>query len=203
MAPSEKRSYLLVPAGGAGEGMGHLVRCLKLSEQLGPRVSFLTLHLDAGARKLLAEALSRRPKPSRPAAFARLPPGKRWDVIVVDARRTSAHEARELMTRGLVVCLDEGGDARRLAPFTIDALPGLPGRPAANLAHPSFLFLPRRTRRTKLPETPRILVSLGGEDKERLAEKLAASLAGAGSAQPGRITVVEGPLAGRRSWPRG
>ena len=40
------RSYLLVPAGGAGEGMGHLVRCLSLAEQLGPHVSFLTRHLD-------------------------------------------------------------------------------------------------------------------------------------------------------------
>ena len=199
MAAAEKRTYLLVPAGGAGEGMGHLLRCLKLSEQLGPHVSFLVRHLDTGARRLLAEALSQHPK-RRPASLARIPPGKHWDMIIVDARRTSAGETAELMKHGLVACIDEGGEARMLAPFTVDALPGLPGRPAANLAHPSFLFLPRRRRRAALPKSaPRILVSLGGEDKERLGERLAASLAG----RPGRITVVEGPLAGNRDWPPG
>jgi 2-polyprenyl-3-methyl-5-hydroxy-6-metoxy-1,4-benzoquinol methylase len=201
MEPAEKRSYLLVPAGGAGEGMGHLVRCLKLSEQLGPRVSFFVRHLDTGARKLLAGALSRHKRP-RPAVLARLPRGKRWDLIVVDARGTSAQEIEELMAHGLVACLDEGGDARTLVPFAVDALPGLPGRPAANLASPSFLFLPRRRRRTApTGASPRILVSIGGEDKEGLAVKLAESLVRARLSGHGRITVVEGPLSVPGRWP--
>ena len=200
MAPADNRSYLLVPAGGAGQGMGHLVRCLKLSEQLGPRVSFLVRHLDSGARELLAEALSVHRNRPRPAVVARIPGGKYWDVIIVDARRTSAAEAAELMKHGLLACIDEGGEGRTLAPFIVDALPGLPRRPAANLASTSLLFLPGRRRRAALPKAaPRVLVSLGGEDRENVGQKLAESLVRAGF----RITLVEGPLAGRREWPPG
>src|SRR5208337_3733365 len=101
-AADTKRSFLLVPAGGAGEGMGHLVRCLKLSEQLGPNVTFLTRRLDQGARRLLAERLSRYPRLPKPIAISRVPTGRRWDLIVCDERTTPAGELAELMKHGLV-----------------------------------------------------------------------------------------------------
>ncbi len=197
------RSYLLVPAGGAGEGMGHLVRCLALSEQLGPRVSFLTSHLDSAARKLLAERLSFPRRRRRPVTLSRLPPQKRWDLIVVDARGIDAREHRDLARHGLVACVDEGGEARDLASFAIDALPGLPDRSEANLADPSFLILPRRLRASPPRSFRKILLSLGGEDREHLGERLAASLVEAGVCEPRHLTVVEGPLAGSRAWPDG
>ena len=202
-AADTSRSFLLVPAGGAGEGMGHLVRCLNLSAQLGPPVSFLTRHLDQGARKLLAEGLARHPGRPKPLAVTRIPSGKRWDVIVVDARRTSARELQELMEHGLVACIDEGGEARDLASFTVDALPGPPGRSGANLEDPSLLFLPRRVRKAAPNAWKRVLVSLGGEDREHLGERLAKSVLEAGLFRPDQLTVVQGPLAGRREWPDG
>ena len=60
------RTFLLVPAAGAGGGMGHLARGMKLAAALGPRVSFLTTRMDSAARALLAEEL--RHFPRRPAA---------------------------------------------------------------------------------------------------------------------------------------
>jgi 2-polyprenyl-3-methyl-5-hydroxy-6-metoxy-1,4-benzoquinol methylase/spore coat polysaccharide biosynthesis predicted glycosyltransferase SpsG len=197
------RSFLLVPAGGAGEGMGHLVRSLKLAGQLGSRVWILTRRLDRNAVKLLSEWLSRIPKTTRPVALSRMPRGKKWDVIIVDQRRTSTRELGELMERGLVACVDEGGEARDLSPYTVDALPGPPGRSAANLAGPSFLFLPRRVHSRPPLATKRILVSLGGEDKERLAERLVDAMLGAGVCRTDQVTVVEGPLAALRRWPPG
>lgn len=201
--PEKGRSYLLVPAGGAGEGMGHLVRCLTLSEQLGPRVSFLTSHLDHAARKLLVERLSLAGKRRKIATLSRLHPGKHWDVIVVDARGIDARELAGLAKRGLVACIDEGGEARDLASFTIDALPGLPERSPANLADPSFLILPSRVRAFPPKSYRTILLSLGGEDREHLGERLAASMVEAGVCEPRHLTVVEGPLAGPRTWPDG
>ena len=202
-AMAEVRAYLLVPAGGAGEGMGHLARCLSLSEQLGPRVTFLTRHLDSAAKRLLAERLSLRGKRRKAATLSRLPPRRHWDVIVVDARGIDARELAELSKHGLVACIDEGGEARDLASFTIDSLPGLPERTTANLADPSFLILPSRVRASPPESFRKILLSLGGEDREHLGEKLARSMVEAGVCEPRNLTVVEGPLAGPRTWPAG
>jgi 2-polyprenyl-3-methyl-5-hydroxy-6-metoxy-1,4-benzoquinol methylase len=183
--------------------MGHLVRCLLLSEQLGPRVSFLTNHLDNAARKLLVERLSRPGKRRRPSILSRLPAGKRWDLIVVDARRIDAAELAHLARHGLVACIDEGGEARDFASFAIDALPGLPGRSEANLADPAFLILPSRSRMSPPTSFRKIVLSIGGEDREHLGERLAASIVEAGVCEPRHLTVVEGPLAGPRTWPSG
>jgi len=197
------RSYLLVPAGGAGEGMGHLLRCLRLSAQLGPGVSFLTSHLDGSARLLLAARIRGLPKGQRPALLARPAPGSHWDLVVTDARRMAAAELEELMGHGPVVGLDEGGEARDLAPFLIDALPGPPGRPPANLAGPAYLFLPRQTRVRPPSAVRKILLSLGGEDQERLAETLAHAMVRDGVAGPSQLTVVQGPLSPGGTWPAG
>ncbi len=107
------------------------------------------------------------------------------------------------MTHGLVAFLDEGGEARNFASFILDTLPGLPGRSGANLADASFLFLPRRVRTKPAKAWKKILVSLGGEDGEHLGERLAQSVVAAGLFLPGQLTVVEGPLSGRREWPDG
>ncbi len=85
--PERRRSWLFVPAGGRGEGMGHLARCLKLAAQLGPRVSFLVRHLDQPAQDLLARKLAAFPRGSRPAVLARIPAKGRWDLVIVDVRR--------------------------------------------------------------------------------------------------------------------
>ena len=109
------RSFLLVPAGGAGEGMGHLVRCLALSRHLGRRVTFLTAHLDERARTVLDDHLLRRPAGTRPRLVTRVPSAARWDVIVVDARRITVRELLQL-TQGSILELD------RLAGEPLDVL---------------------------------------------------------------------------------
>jgi 2-polyprenyl-3-methyl-5-hydroxy-6-metoxy-1,4-benzoquinol methylase len=132
-----------------------------------------------------------------------VPTRRRWDLIVFDERTTSAKELAELMKHGLVACIDEGGEARDLAPFTLDALPGLAIRSGANLSDVSFLYLPRRVRKVSKNELKKVLLSLGGEDRERLGERLAGSMLAAGLFRPEQVTVVEGPLAGPREWPDG
>jgi 2-polyprenyl-3-methyl-5-hydroxy-6-metoxy-1,4-benzoquinol methylase len=201
--PDRARSWLLVPAGGGGEGMGHLARCLKLAAQLGPRVSFLVRHLDHAAEELLAQKLAAFSGESRPAVLSRIPAKRRWDLVIVDVRGLASGELAQLMRHGLVVCLDEGGEARDFAPFIVDTLPGLPGRPPANLADPAFLFLPRRARTRSPASVKKILLSLGGEDREHLAERLAAAIVSDEIVAPDGLTVVQGPLSGPRQWPGG
>jgi 2-polyprenyl-3-methyl-5-hydroxy-6-metoxy-1,4-benzoquinol methylase len=191
-----RRSYLLVPTAGAGEGIGHLVRCVRLAAHLGSRATILTSRLDSASKATLA---TMQP---RPATIAKPASGARWDLIVVDARRASRAELLPLMAHGRVVCLDEGGEAREYASFTIDAIPGLPGARAANLSSPSFLDLPPK-RRASRRRMARVLVSFGGEDRSDLSGKLLSLLLGSGAFSASQVHVVEGPLFSARRWPEG
>jgi 2-polyprenyl-3-methyl-5-hydroxy-6-metoxy-1,4-benzoquinol methylase len=197
------RSFLLVPAAGAGEGMGHLARCMKLAARLGPRVGFLTARMDSPARAFLAREMRHFPCHPRPVVFAKLDAAARWDIVLVDARRTTREELARLMRHGLVVCMDEGGEARDYAPFLVDALPGLPGGAGANLTSAAFLELPARRRRPVRGVPARALLSFGGEDKEGLSRKLAAGLLREKIFAPDQVTIVEGPLFASQQWPSG
>ncbi len=195
------RRYLLVPAGGAGEGVGHLKRCLRLARGLGGDVSFLPDVLDAGARAFLEAELAGWKGPGRPRIVAR--PGSRsWDMVVVDRRRTTRGQAREMAGLGPCVFIDEGGEARNDAAFLVDTLPGPPGRSPANVASPSLLDLPPRRHRPG-GALRRVLVSFGGEDREDLGGAVARMLVGRGFFRPAQVTVVEGALCGSRRWPAG
>ena len=201
--PERNRSFLLVPAAGAGDGMGHLARCMKLAVKLGPRVSFLTTRMDSPARALFAREMRHFPRHPRPAVMEKLDAKDRWDIVLVDARRTTREELAGLMRHGLVVCMDEGGEARKYAPFLVDALPGLPGVAPANLTSAAFLDLPERRRRPFRAAPARALLSFGGEDREGLSRKLVTALLREKVFAPDALTIVEGPLFSSPAWPNG
>jgi len=202
---SIRRTYLLVPAAGTGEGLGHLARCRRLADHLAsggprgavrPRVTFLASHLDEASKRLLRGKAG-------PEVIRGLKPGRQWDLIVLDRRETPVEELRRLQRSGPVVCLDEGGAARDSASFLIDAIPRLPGGPGPNLSSLSLLELPRRSR-LKVRWPPRkILVSFGGEDSENLSSRLLDALLVNNVFSPGQITLVEVPLFKTKVWPPG
>jgi 2-polyprenyl-3-methyl-5-hydroxy-6-metoxy-1,4-benzoquinol methylase len=133
----------------------------------------------------------------------RLESGRRWDLVLLDARRTTRVELQALMRVGRVVSLDEGGEARDYASFLIDALPGPPGTAGtANLSSPAFLDLPDRKRKGSA-KIRRILVSFGGEDREDLTTRLLDRAFHTGVLSADQVTVVEGPLFRRKDWPAG
>ena len=199
----QARSYLLVPAGGAGNGIGHLRRSIELARRLRGRVSFLTTHLDAGAQRLLKETLARQPSASRPRLVSRLASGTAWDLVVVDARKVGAEELRTFSRHGLVVCVDEGGDSRDIAPFLVDTPLGPRGRPPANVSGPQYLFLPPRKKKAAPKGFRRVLVSMGGEDREALGPRLVKAIVDSEVFRPEEVTVVRGPLSAAGPWPPG
>ena len=203
------RSILLVPAAGSGDGLGHLVRCLRLAEQLAhrqpqqARVELLGARLDTASLDFLRRAARGGARQGRPKMVRELTPDKKWDLIVVDDRATSEEELRRLEERGPVVCLDEGGQARASASYLIDSIPRIPNGSSANLSSLSLLELPARVRRTVRWPPKRILVSFGGEDRENLSARLLDVLLGKGFFTPAQITLVEGPLFATHTWPSG
>ena len=192
------RTYLLVPAGGGGEGLGHLARCLRLAKMLEGRATFLTARLDPAARAYLAQEILRFPKRARPATVARVGSGARWDIVLIDARRTSRNELDALMEHGLVVCVDAGGEAREHAPFLVDAFPRVPDSPEPNLSPPPFLGLPTRARKWAGLPVKSVLVSFGGEDRAHLSGSLLQALLREKLFTPAQITVAAGPLTSKR-----
>ncbi len=199
------RGYLLVLAGGRGEGMGHLVRGIRLARELGDGCAFHAGWLDAAARGVLEGLLVRVPAARRPRIIEPGHEGRAWDFVIVDKRRTTRAELEILERFGNVVCLDEGGEARRYAPYLVDTLPRLPGGHAANVSALSFIGLqtgPVRTRRQTARAT-RALVSFGGEDASDLTGTFLRAAIGGGLLEARNVTVVVGPLFGDRTWPEG
>ncbi len=201
--PGRSRSFLLVPAGGGGEGIGHLSRCIRLAGRLGSGVTLLASRLNAASRALLRGAAGGSGRKGSLKLTSGLPPGARWDLIVLDGRRTSHDDLALLQRRGPVVCLDEGGEARDYSSYLVDTLPGPPGRSGANVSSPAYLDLPPRARRRPPASIRRVLLSFGGEDREGLTVKLLDALIAGGLFSPSQITIVEGPLFRTRQWPPG
>jgi len=204
-------SILLVPSVTKGNGSGHIVRCLSLARALGSCASVFVPEIplrglsnqvpdqeEATTWSAAELALAYSRELSGLRIISKFPPLSRrspWDLIVLDRRETGASELEFWECFGTVVAIDEGGEARDLAQYTIDILPRHPkaqgGGP--NRSGRGFLDLPRN-RRSPPKEFKRILVSFGGEDGTGLTLRMARFLVAEGFVQPGDLTVVSGAL---------
>jgi 2-polyprenyl-3-methyl-5-hydroxy-6-metoxy-1,4-benzoquinol methylase/spore coat polysaccharide biosynthesis predicted glycosyltransferase SpsG len=193
----------VVPAGGAGNGIGHLARCIRLCRTVRGQVTFLTTRLDADGRSFLQRELLRFPVRRRPSVIDRVATGGIWDVVLVDARSMTRADLAAIAAHGTVVSVDEGGEAREFASFIVDALPGPPGRSGANLSSPAFLDLPARARKKAGGPVRKVLLTFGGEDRANLTGRLLAVFSAESFFAPEQVTVVEGPLFRVHDWPQG
>jgi 2-polyprenyl-3-methyl-5-hydroxy-6-metoxy-1,4-benzoquinol methylase len=199
------RRYLLVPTGGRGEGMGHLVRDVRLARALGRGCAFHPGWLDDTALASLHDLLGRFPPALRPRIVDPASERGQWNIVLVDKRCTTRAEIENLERFGTAVCIDGGGEARRVAPYLVDALPRVPGGETPNTASLSYLGLhagPGRSRRGRA-RPARVLVSFGGEDAPDLTGTFLRAAIGRGLIAARSFTVVAGPLFGDRAWPQG
>ncbi len=133
-------------------------------------------------------------------------PDGEWDLIVVDKRSTSVSELEQWEKRGLLVGIDEGGAARDRFHFLIDTLP-FPGGDSANISDICLLDLPGVEFRRKGPPALKslkdadIMISFGGEDPFHLTEEVLSFFEQFHRISLKNITVVEGPLFGKRPYP--
>jgi 2-polyprenyl-3-methyl-5-hydroxy-6-metoxy-1,4-benzoquinol methylase/spore coat polysaccharide biosynthesis predicted glycosyltransferase SpsG len=163
--------FLLSPVVSAGNGTGHIKRCIELAEQLDA----LILAEQNPRSEPVVEIPSERALSSED-----LPRAGNWDFILLDRRATSLDEAEKLGRHGCLIGLDEGGPARSYLPYLIDALPIKKIRAdKPNLSSLALLDLPKagfRRHGELVYPFKKILISFGGEDPAGLTQSLLGSL---------------------------
>ena len=191
---------LLVPSVRRGNGSGHLVRCFNIAASVGSKAAvFLPDDPEPGSWSADELRLAYPREMGQVRVIGELAPGAQFRVIILDNRATTRAELERWSSRGTVVALDEGGQARDAVAYLVDILPRHPRlarlQGAANLASLGFLSLPM-ARREAPASIKRILVSFGGEDPAGLTDRFLGAAIGGGFLAAESVTVVSGPLSG-------
>lgn len=169
-----------------GHGTGHLRRCLEIVLEMSKPVDWL-LPVRRG------DEWYSRTEVIRLLGADRIPESVQWvekpmgpyDRVIVDQRETSVTDLHSFNSRGLILGIDAGGDARKYASYLIDVLPTPPGTEPPNIADPGFLPLPPETDGSVREEWPRhcrrILVVFGGENNDERAIETARGILSQGN----------------------
>ncbi len=123
----------------------------------------------------------------RPVQPSSKQPGFLDTLVIFDRLRTTEDDIRLWGDIACPLLLDDNGQARNLAPFVLDTIPG-PRDSEANESSPAWLELPPR-RRTPDPSGP-ILVSFGGDDPAQLTVPMLTSLITDVGISPDNISVT-------------
>lgn len=201
------QDVIFVPSVRPGNGTGHLVRCLDAARDLNNKAkadgltgcaSILLFNSEMNARIAVDPLFSHYPDVSRfeiedPAAAG---------IVVLDRRATPLSEVMELMKKGALIGIDEGGAARDSADFLIDVLPMLRHRSRPNVSDRGLLKRPANSR--AFPQKlDKVMLTFGGEDSHGLAEILCHFLIDNNLFRANQITVVRGSAAAYRMLPKG
>ena len=157
--------FFLMPLTRPGDGTGHLRRACTLASELAENGKQCQLVLNEPARWTIeCTTLHSKVRIVPEKEFFARPPAQ-YDaektLILVDARSTSDKRLKQAAQYGCPVLLDDDGQARDIAPFLIDCIPG-PRKGQSNQVDTAFLSLPVKQR--KPDPDGLILVTFGGED---------------------------------------
>jgi spore coat polysaccharide biosynthesis predicted glycosyltransferase SpsG len=168
--------------GGPEIGVGHLIRCLALADELVARGAEVTLIGDLGGvswveEQVIERGLARVAAPGDAEALAALADRLGLDVVVLDGYRLDPHSGRALREAGVTVLAISDGPfgARQEADIVLDqnlgatADPARPGTALTGLDYVLFRDQVLRHRRAStqpvpLSTPPRVLTVFGGTD---------------------------------------
>lgn len=201
-APCVKNPVLFVPSIAAGQGTGHLKRCVKAAAQIAGFVLVEPLCAESG------EAQDKLPPPVIDGILRSASDFEPWQavhdigdkgeyaLIAADCFKLGKEEAKLLSDAAAVLDIDDGGDATALCDCLVDIIPSALDR-KANIQDSSLIDLPHRVRKggkaERASDIHKVLVCFGGEDPANLAftaaEQVRKALIASGSASPS-VTAV-------------
>jgi spore coat polysaccharide biosynthesis predicted glycosyltransferase SpsG len=195
---------------GAQRGVGHLVRCVALAEELverGVAVKFLS---DLGGLAWAEHQLTRRglpghPAPRDPAALVAACDRLRLDALVVDSYTLPPeHSAAVRRTGRPVLAIVDGGFRGQSADIyvdqNLDAAIDVPD--AIGLAGLDYALLRTSVRRLRpidasthlSSRTPKVIAFFGGTDAYRAAPQIARLLVATGAAFDATVVAADDSL---------
>ncbi|MEV0380159.1 hypothetical protein [Nonomuraea sp. NPDC050643] len=185
---------------GAGSGVGHLVRCVALAEELsarGTEVVFLGEVRDSAwaLAQLNGRGFTLVPAPAEPAGLAALAARLRLGAVVLDSYRLPEGTGAVLRKAGLpVLAIVDGDPLGQEADLYLDQNLGAERRPfhGERLAGAPYVLLRDSVRRLGRAagggRVPRVLCFFGGTDSAGVAPAWARALLATG--RPFHGTVV-------------
>jgi spore coat polysaccharide biosynthesis predicted glycosyltransferase SpsG len=198
---------------GARTGVGHLVRCVALAEELvdrGVRVHFLS---DLGGlawadQQLVERGLPWHPAPYDPVALVAAAERLELDAVVLDSYLLSGEHGRAVRASGRrVLAVVDGSLRGQIADVYVDqnldaelASPVLPTG-AVRLAGLDYALLRKAVReqrssapRGRVTRTPRVVAFFGGTDAYAAAPVLAGVLTATGVAFDATVVAANASL---------
>jgi len=172
---------LFAPECQSGNGTAHARRAVRLAREVH---GVHHIALADGCGQSEASRLIREQTADGGAELDECVPGNHsFDMVVVDRKEVSRKTVQELLQLAPVVGIDTGGAGRQQCDYLIDTLPRLDSGSPPNVFDMNFLELPTRgrgdvsgeTRNQSMKEpreTPRVLVSFGGEDRRGLGRRV-------------------------------
>jgi len=180
---AERRTVVLYPHLGPKAGTGHIKRLLPFFSDV--RFKVYVIHRNPKFVKEISNKFDIDSERVFPLSEIKTIPDN-IDLIVLDNRESDRYLYDKLKNVAPIVAIDEGGDSRKLIPYTIDILPNLlDSRPNYN----NIGLLDLNIKDPIDRELKNILISFGGQDPYQLTRKAVDALKDKYS-----VTTVIGPL---------
>jgi len=198
---------------GARTGVGHLVRCVALAEELTARGVAVRFLSDLGGlpwaeRQLVERGLPWHPAPYDPVGLVAAADRLALDAVVLDSYKLSGEHGAAVRASGRTVLAVVDGSLRgQVADIYVDQnldaellSPALPAG-AIRLAGLDYALLRQAVRehrspapRDRVTRTPKVVAFFGGTDAYRAAPVVARLLIGTGAAFDATVVAADESL---------
>ena len=213
MSGNNGRRVLFIPSTVRGNGTGHIVRSIRLAEDLlcmGFQAAVLVSGQNSEDSFSIDELRRIRPVPEGLRLLTDAAASD-WDYCIFDMRKTPEHLFSRFASESLCIGIDEGGEPRSRFDYLLDFLPNLEAI-APNTGGTAFLQIPDAPAESPDPDarlrklkggSGRVLVSFGGEDRAGLSGSFAGRTVGEGLFEASAVTVIRGGAFTEQSFPAG
>lgn len=172
------KPFIFIPCIEQGHGTGHLRRCLSLAVQTGGSILIpdetpyeKIEQLDSILNEYMGNGLKSWQVRNSLVCL------EEYEVVFTDLFVTDKRMKKALASCN-TVAIDEGSSDKDFADFTFDVLPPL--KQDSNFCSPFLIPLPEKRKNQPVAQIKKVLVCVGGEDRQQLGRKASDALSALG-----------------------